>query len=120
MLDQYVGLKIEDDRPCWKLVRLVLKEQAGINLPSYDDEDRNGSSIETYAASYKTIMMHEARALDVAILLTALRENDKYVFRPAHIGIFCNSFQILHIERGNLSRTQLAKELKIHSILRVT
>lgn len=120
MFDKYVGLFIEDERPCWKLVRMVLSEQAGKNFPSYDEDDTEGHSIAGHAASYPEVKLQDARALDVAILMTANLENGKYIFRPLHVGIFCNSFQILHINKGQQSVVQFAKELKIHSILRVT
>ena len=120
MFDKYVGLAVHGERPCWQLVRRVLKEQAGLDMPSYEQDDHNGSTIQNHARAFKEVPVSLARALDVAIIMNAQLENGKYVFRPVHVGIFCNTFQILHVNRGQLSCVQPVKEFKIHSILRVT
>lgn len=118
--DRFVGLRIDGPRPCWQLVRSVLDEQANIQLPSYEDDDPNGWTIEGRAAEYKTVSLPEARALDVAILMTDVRVGLLWKSVPAHIGIFTDAKNILHVEEGMCSRVQPASDLRIHSIVRVT
>lgn len=124
MLDRYVGLPYKKkgrDRngiDCYGLVRLVLWDLLGQNWPSYLEEDPDGSTIVKLASALEKV--EEPRRFDIAIIMIAKREGGKYVFRPTHMGIFCNAFQVLHIEDGSFSRVQPAKELKINSILRVT
>jgi len=118
ILDQYVGLRISEPRPCWKLVRKVLREQAGIELPSYDDDDPEGRSIESRAADFKTVALSDAKPLDVAVLFTDVRCGLGWKSAPVHVGIFVDAKRILHIEEGHASRVQPASELRIHSIVR--
>lgn len=118
--DRFVGLRGVGKRPCWNLVRSILDEQAGIELPSYEDDDPNGWTIEGRAADYKSVLISEARALDVAILMTDVRVGLIWKSVPAHIGIFTDAKNILHVEEGFCSRVQPAADLRIHSIVRVT
>lgn len=125
--DKYVGLPYKlmgRDRlgtDCYGIVRMVLKEMEGQDWPSYFEEDPEGSTITQLTSNLKHIELDQARDLDVAIILMRhLNENKVWELRPIHMGIFVDSKRILHIETGQLSRVQLAKELFIHSILRVT
>lgn len=125
--DTFVGIpykKMGRDRngvDCYGLVRLVLKKIVGQNWPSYCEEDPEGSTITQLASNLKHIKIEEARELDVAIILMSHLNNAKvWEMRPTHMGIFVDGKRILHIDEGRLSRVQMAKEINIHSILRVT
>lgn len=119
VFDQYVGLRIVEARPCWKLVRRVLFEQARIDLPTYDEDDAEGRSIESRAADFVEVPLSEAKPLDVAILFTDVRCGLGWKSAPVHIGVFVDAKRILHIEEGVSSRVQPASDLRIHSIVRI-
>lgn len=123
--DAYVGIpyrsmgRLISGCDCWGLVRCVLYEQHGYLLPSYDEDDPGGATISFHASSWPNVLLEDAKEFDVAILYRPVRINLRWENKPNHIGIFVNSKSILHINEGSQSIVQPAKELKIHSILRV-
>lgn len=124
--DRFVGLPYKvmgRDRhglDCYGLVRLVLAEEAGHIFPSYLDEDPDGATIADRARAFSTVSHGEAKPLDVAIMLTQQLENNQWVFRPIHMGIYVKPDRVLHIDKGHSSRVQHVSKLKIESVLRVT
>lgn len=125
MFDKYVGLpfkrmgRTREGLDCWGLVRLVLMENGGPQLPSYDGEDADGTNIEFHARKYKSIELKDARALDVAILMQQTRIGVRWELMPTHIGIFTAPGRIIHVLETKQSIVQQAKELKIYRIVRV-
>ena len=102
---EYVGLPFASlgrDRAgcdCWGLVRLVLAEQFGIDLPSYaeDYEDANsGSKVAPLIAAHKDdwqpVDQADACLGDVALLRTK--------GWPMHVGLIVARGRMLHIEAG--------------------
>lgn len=118
--DDYVGLPFKlggrsrDGLDCWGLVRLVLIEQTGIIYPSYTDDDHE--MIVQHANKYLTV--REPKILDVAILLTEIKVEEKWMLKPLHVGIFVSADQILHIQTGQLSRCQYTRHLRIDRVIR--
>ena len=113
---QYIGIPFLDlgrDRQgcdCWGLVRLVLTEQAGIQLPSlatsYGSESNAagvGGAIEAERCSgaWRKIEPGEEQAFDVVEMSGAARvPNSGWVFGPLHVGVVVTSGWLLHVERG--------------------
>lgn len=124
--DEYVGLpfkrmgRTREGLDCWGLVRLVLLEKGNLELPAYNTDDPDGATIDLHSRVWPSIEIKDARALDVAILMNAVRIGKRWEYMPIHIGIFTSPGRILHVVEGKQSITQPAKELKIYKILRVT
>jgi cell wall-associated NlpC family hydrolase len=88
---------------CWGLVRLVLGEQCGADLPAFD---------EAYLTTHERAQIEAAIAGEVVELATridlaAAREFDVLELldhgRPTHLGIVVSSRRMLHIPRGGFS-----------------
>lgn len=123
--DKYVGLpfarmgRVHTGLDCWGLVRLVLMENGGPQLPSYSEDDPDGATIDFHAKDWPEIDLKDARSMDVAILMNAVRFGLNWQFVPNHIGIFTAPGRILHVLEGKQSIVQKASELKIKKIVRV-
>lgn len=84
---------------CWGLVRLVLKEAAGLELPAYDTEypgvaDRRAVSghIAAVVPSWQSVPPGAELPGDVVVLAIA--------GRPLHVGVVIARPVMLHVERG--------------------
>ncbi len=123
--DQYCGLpykRMGRDRAgldCWGLVRLVLLEQLGRELPRYDGDDPEGWSITAHSNAFAQVSMQDAQVLDVAILTTDVKVKGGWVSAPVHIGVFITPIHVLHIVAGGISQPDLASTLHIAKIVRV-
>lgn len=101
---QYVGLEWKEDGPdhfrCWDLVRLVLRQEFGIELPSYDEEYATSQDKDAIARLLrreptlrgKEIPLADARAGDVIVL--------RIEGQPWHMGLVVEPPRFLHIEKG--------------------
>lgn len=100
-LSRYVGIPFLDggrDRAgcdCWGLVRLVLRERAGIEVPTYGeisaaDLVRVTDTIRTEAdrGPWLEVGCDQVRAFDVCLLRG----------RPLHVGIMRDPLHVLHVE----------------------
>jgi len=125
VFDKYIGLPFRRmgrtrlGLDCWGLVRLVLMENGGPQLPTYDGEDPDGTNIEFHANNFPEIDIKDARAFDVAILMHHMRVGSRWGLVPTHIGIFTAPGRVLHVLEGKQSVVQPIKDLKIHKIVRV-
>jgi|APTNR8051073442_1049403.scaffolds.fasta_scaffold33004_2 cell wall-associated NlpC family hydrolase len=113
---QYIGIPFLDlgrDRAgcdCWGLVRLVLAEQAGIELPSlatcYGSEANPagvGNVVEAARNSedWWPIDAGAERPFDVVEMSGAARiPGSGWMFGPLHVGVVVTSGWLLHVERG--------------------
>ena len=111
----YVGIPFLDlgrDRAgcdCWGLVRLVLTERAGLDLPSlatsYGSE-RNVASVSALvettriAGDWRRVEPGNERPLDAVELSTAVRTDAGWTFGPLHVGVVVGSGWMLHVERA--------------------
>lgn len=99
--EAYVGLPFKDfgrdfnGVDCWGLVRLVLKSECNIDVPSYGDISahdliRVTSTIrgESSSEPWYPVEPHEVKAFDVALMQG----------RPMHVGIMVSSEQLMHVE----------------------
>ena len=112
----YVGIPFVDlgrDRAgcdCWGLVRLVLGEQAGVQLPSlatcYGSEANAAGVGDTVKAERRSgawdlIEPGDERPFDVVEMSGAARvPGSGWVFGPLHVGVVVTSGWLLHAERG--------------------
>ena len=112
----YVGIPFLDlgrDRAgcdCWGLVRLVLAEQAGIQLPSlatsYGSEANlvgvgDAIAAERRSGAWDRIDAGNERPFDVVEMSGAARvPGSGWVFGPLHVGVVVASGWLLHVERG--------------------
>ena len=112
----YVGIPFLDlgrDRAgcdCWGLVRLVLAEQAGLELPSlatcYGSEANAAGvddAIETERRSgaWDRIDAGNEQPFDVVEMSGASRvPGSGWMFGPLHVGVVVTSGWLLHVERG--------------------
>ncbi|QLH37808.1 MAG: C40 family peptidase [Defluviicoccus sp.] len=112
----YVGIPFLDlgrDRAgcdCWGLVRLVLAEQAGIQLLSratcYGSEAnaaRVGAAVEAERRSgaWQRVEPSGEKPFDVVEMSGAARApGSGWVFGPIHVGVVVASGWLLHAERG--------------------
>ena len=102
--EKYVGIIFVDHgrtvqgTDCWGLVRLVLKEQCGVDVPSYGEISATELLMVTKTISqeanrepWHTVKI--PKAFDVALMRG----------RPLHVGIMISDKQILHIEKKTAS-----------------
>lgn len=86
---------------CWYFIHLVLKEQFGITIPTYDgvsyEKDSDRGWIAAYMAEQKEMLWTKVDPDDV-------RPGDVVLFRmlgvPIHVGVMCGEGLFLHCERG--------------------
>lgn len=102
---QYVGLpflergRTREGLDCWGLVRLVLSDQYGIEVPSYLDRyevstqsDILGPLIEEERQGWDDVPLGAAREGDVLIL--------RVRGRGSHVGVVLGGGKMLHVEEG--------------------
>jgi cell wall-associated NlpC family hydrolase len=112
---RYVGLPYRDrgrDRSgvdCWGLARLVLAEQAAIEVPSFatyaDGDDAAGVTATADGARgsgrWQPIEPGREQTFDIVELSTAMRTADGWTIGPMHAGIVVAPGWLLHVERGS-------------------
>jgi cell wall-associated NlpC family hydrolase len=98
---KYVGLPFVDfgrdfsGVDCWGLVRLVLKTEANIDVPSYGEISAHDLAMVTKTIAGESshdpwlpVERGELKAFDVALMRG----------RPLHVGVMVNAQQVLHVE----------------------
>jgi len=112
----YIGIPFLDlgrDRhgcDCWGLVRLVLAEQAGLELPSLATSYRSEANAagvgdvveaERRSGAWQRINVGEEQPFDLVEMSGAARvAGSGWVFGPLHVGVVVTSGWLLHVERG--------------------
>lgn len=93
---------------CWGLYRLILLEQAGIELPIYADHAATGVNMarfrtiarEQIGKAWQEIEPGNEQRFD-CVLMRAMFEHEKRVHsRPVHIGCVVRPGQLIHVEEG--------------------
>ena len=100
---RYVGLPFKDHGrdfagvDCWGLVRLVLKEEKGIEVPSYGETSAMdlmavAQMVARFSAAdpWVPVLPDAKQAFDVAVM------HKRY--DPVHVGIMTGPDHVLHIE----------------------
>lgn len=95
------GGRTREGLDCWGLVRLVMLEQTGIELPEYGDISardlaRISEAMDTGTNCKVWVPVSSPRPLDVVVMYA--RDND-HKRRRLHCGVMVNQRQMLHIER---------------------
>jgi cell wall-associated NlpC family hydrolase len=101
----YIGLPFADHGrsrsglDCWGLVRLVMAEQFGIALPSFDTEYRRAADAEEVGAligreTVRWIEIEPGEEILGDVIVARLRG------RPMHTGLVLGDQRMLHVERG--------------------
>ena len=111
-----------DGCDCWGLVRLVMKEQANIDLPSLateygseTDHRKVFDEIESERHSGEWIEVEKGRdnQFDIVEMVSPSRLDGKWDFQPLHVGIVVAPGWVLHTERTVMSRLMRANDPKM-------
>lgn len=112
--EAYIGIPFSDlgrsqnGCDCWGLVRLVLAQRCGLELPSlatsYESEAKSDAvarSIDSARISgeWRFIVAGHEREFDVAEMITPMRLGTAWCFSPLHVGIVVSQGWLLHTER---------------------
>lgn len=110
-IDAYVGIPFLDrgrtratGLDCWGLVRLVLAERAGLDLPAFDtisafDAAAVRDEIARHARQWLPVPQHDARAFDVAVMRVHGKINGHWLGTDMHVGIVPRPGRVLHVEK---------------------
>lgn len=128
-VDRYVGIDFSDlgrdserSLDCWGLVRLVMKDRAGIELPPYStvsEDDYRAVSEEIGSAKsggcWTSIPHGEEEQLDVVEMVSPARQDKRVSFLPIHVGIVVSPGWVLHTEAATGSRLSSYREQRFSS-----
>lgn len=111
----YVGIPFRDlgrDRAgcdCWGLVRLILAEQAGFDLPSFAtryESEANVSEVQGLAAiekavgGWQQIGAGDEQAFDLAEMTQPVRTATGWQWLAIHCGLVAAPGWLIHVERS--------------------
>lgn len=114
----YIGMPFADkgrDRmgcDCYGLVRLVLMEHAGIEIPEYGDpctSELRAAAIRSGRAGkpWVRIAMGEERAFDIAAITDVYRDAaGAFQSAPLHVGVVVDLKWLLHTRRDTDARLE--------------
>lgn len=114
-VERYLGIpylergRTLDGCDCWGLVRLVLKERFGIELPSLDgsydhvDPELSARLINQTAPAVDARLVDTPCAGDVAVMRVRAA--------TAHVGVFVSETHVLHTVRGRGPALETVKSL---------
>lgn len=110
----------ENGCDCWGLVRLVMRDRAGIALMAYEtvseaDYGAVTSEIEQAKAGpeWTAVASGEQRALDVVEMSMPVKHDRTISFLPLHVGVLISHFWMLHTETATGSRLSLISDSHI-------
>ncbi|ODN68543.1 NlpC/P60 family protein [Methylobrevis pamukkalensis] len=122
--ESYIGLpfaekgRTREGLDCWGLVRLVLAEQCGIELPGYDADYACVAEVREIAAA---LGKAQASADWLPVLPGSERVFDVALFRrgrlEGHVGVIVERGRVLHVARGRaaaIERLSAAHLVSVH------
>lgn len=122
--DAYVGLpfakrgRSRHGLDCYGLVRLVLRDMAGLDLPRFDVWDTREKVLARETCGMTRVARGGERALDVVIMTADQWRGGRWCKAPLHMGVVVARGQVLHIEEGRLSCVDNMALLDIVEIVR--
>lgn len=131
--NRYVGLSYADDGitggyHCWSLVRLVLAEQCGVDVPTYGDISATNLIAAARAVSRDHVLdpwllVDEPQPFDVVVMLARVKFDGGGSRRvPSHVGIMVDRERLLHIEAGldavMVSLNHPSIRFRLHQLIR--
>jgi cell wall-associated NlpC family hydrolase len=115
---RYVGIPYADDGRtggyhCWSLVRTVLREEAGIDVPDYGETSAADLAAVALAMARDAVndpwvKVDVPRALDVVVMAGRPRVNGARRRLPIHVGIMVDSVRMLHVDADNAHCVQVS------------
>lgn len=88
---------------CWGLVRIVLREQCGIELPAYGELSAGdliaaARAIEDSKHDPWALVQGERKAFDVAVLWAHVNVDGQWLRDEDHVGVMVSATHLLHVE----------------------
>lgn len=105
----YVGLKYREGGrsraglDCWGLVRLVLSDRAGIELPTHGVTRDVTAALRRGMAGPEWNKVECPQALDVMVMVTPTGKGHA---APMHVGVMVTPRLVLHIDEGITARIE--------------
>lgn len=106
----YVGLpfaeQLQHGVDCWRLVQLVYRQRAGIELPDYgavkaSDLSAVAREMTRGRVTAPWVAVICPRELDVALMAGYAPDPAGKTYRaPVHVGVMLSPSHVLHVERG--------------------
>ena len=109
--NQYMGIPFKergltrDGADCWGLVRMIMLEQKGIELPDYGEIAPNASmdKVEEIEAAiqgttWTQIPTGQEKKLDCVLMKGIIKVDGKTHSRPIHIGVVVKPGTLIHLE----------------------
>lgn len=109
---RYVGIPYADDGfthgfHCWSLVRTVLSDEAGIDVPHYGEtEAKDFAAVAQHMNAdavrdpWREVAPGDAMEFDVAVMAGRVRNNGTSRRAPIHCGIMIDPIHVLHVEEA--------------------
>jgi len=107
--DKYVGIPFKDRGrdadgcDCWGLLRLIMREGKGVDLPSFSTvsaTDHQAAAVEIANACmsgpWGDVPAGQARAFDVVLMRGGGRS-------PCHVGLLVDAKRMIHVEKQGTS-----------------
>ena len=85
---------------CWGLVRLVLQDRAGLELPVHGATRFVERALARAMAGPDWSRVEQPRALDVVIMVTPVGDG---LAAPLHVGVMVSATHLLHVDEDALS-----------------
>jgi cell wall-associated NlpC family hydrolase len=92
---------------CWGLVRMVLTERAGLDLPLYDGicaldgrTIRDVVRSDTQSGEWLPVMAGQGREMDVVLMRGRVEHEGRVTSAETHVGVLVSPSQVLHVEVG--------------------